>query len=127
MQTVVANLREGWYGARGGSKGIVNCNGMIETAIRKANERILADKHISGTTEAGIMPAEGCEVKVSIDEIGRCMRRMCVRALAARAAGDEEEAPATAAAAVAEGDDNSGDDESDEDDDDDDEIDEEIM
>ena len=94
LEAVVANLREGWYGVPGvDGKGIVNCDGMIKTSIKKANEWIATDECISGTVEEGITVTVECDLTVSIDDIGRCTRRMCHRALAASTSQEEEDEP----------------------------------
>ena len=118
LEKVVANLREGWYGLPGvDGKNVVNCNGMIMTAIKKANERVAADEYISGTVEGGIVVDKECDLTLSVDDIGRCTRRMCHRAVAVtfmQDEGDQDVAPPPAPA-EGEGDDGEGDDGDDED------------
>ena len=115
LHEVVKNLREGWYGVPGAEgKNIVNCNGMIETAIKKANERVALDEFLSGTVEGGITATEDCDILLGVDAIGRCTRMMCHRAFAATV---DDEAPAE----PARGDEARGEGARDDDDDDDDE------
>ena len=63
---------------------------MIKTALKKANERIAADECISGTVEEGIKVEKECDLTVSLDDIGRCTRRMCHRAIAPTVKNTEE-------------------------------------
>jgi hypothetical protein len=64
---------------------------MIENASKKANEGFATDECISGTADGGIAVIIECDITVSIDNIGRCTRRICHRALVATNA--EEETP----------------------------------
>ena len=68
---------------RRGGKSIANCNGLIETAIKKANERVALDKFLSGTAEGGITATKNCDILLGVVAIGRCTRMMCHRVFAA--------------------------------------------
>jgi hypothetical protein len=94
----------------------------IMTSIKKANERLEADECLPGT-EGGITVAEGCDITVGIDDIGRCTRRMCHRAFDTKKADEAGYAPELP---HADDDDDDDDNDDDDDDDDDDDIGEEI-
>ena len=81
LEAVVRDLRVGWYGD-GGAKRACSCAGLVRTAIAKADARVAADELLSGTIEGGITVAEGCELDIGVDSIGRATRTMSKRALA---------------------------------------------
>ena len=65
--------------------------GLINIAIKKANERIATGECISGTVEGDITVTITSNLMVIIDDICRSTRSMCHNALAATIT--EEEAP----------------------------------
>ena len=85
-------------------KNAVNCNCMIMTAIKKANERVAVDEYISGTVEGVIVVDKECDLMLSVDDIGGCTSQMCHRAVAVtfmQNEGDQDVAPPPATTAKA--------------------------
>ena len=81
LDAVATDLRIGWYGD-GGDKRAVKCDGLVRTAIAKANQRVAADEFLSGTVdgEDGLTVSDECELEIGVDSIGRATRTMSRRA-----------------------------------------------